>query len=621
MMANVGKPNELDSTAESSLEAMEAALTSGDPLQPEQRQQYAERLLDHALLTRDPEAGRLIARLMDADDALDAALNERLNAVLPEQPDAVYVLIRSHLAEQCDDCWLPRLKLAATASLQVAIRDGDADTIGQWLTLIAREPANYDLGDVLHQAIQDAQPRAAESPELAYLLVALAAKRDPTSLDRLLEDTALMNALPNNAGHVLRDFDGDPLALLQKKGIELFMVGMARAAQTCAPAMFTPASVASLWELYVTGQSIGMLPHHYQPDAIVQTWVENGVRCLNPDALESLAILMLSHRRDDLFLQLIHQPNGSKLLLPRLVPILERSHRTINDVLNLIGRIVTAGDMLPQQATDAYLYMLEGLEWQQEAQPLAQQLARALQKYPSVMLPTETYWHLLEMAGEVKDEFSTKVIARRLTSDLEPLEDEAEVIEQLRRLLGETHWSEAVHEFISDWWRDFLREQPLPRLSKLSKALDGKRVLEEERHILETLIAVRRMLNGRDIRTFAAEIRAAFSVLEALSESFDPDSRRAIHFDPATARAELDVRADDLSPQEQQILANHLKQLAQIIAAMGDNRTRANLIRRGDDLDRELMTGEETPHSAVDAMKWLAGYWGGTQEEEEEEER
>ncbi|MBL8154284.1 MAG: hypothetical protein JNM70_08885 [Anaerolineae bacterium] len=615
----MGKPNELDPTAEPSLEAMEAALTGGDPLPDGQRQQYAERLLDHALLTRDPEAGRLIARLMDADDALDAVLNERLNAVLPEQPDAVYVLIRNHLAEECDDCWLPRLKLAATASLQVAIRDADAATIGQWLTLIAREPANYDLSDVLHQAIQDTQPRAAESPELAYLLVALAAKRDPTSLDRLLDDPALIEALPNNVGRVLRDFDGDPLALLQKKGIELFMVGMARAAQACAPAMFTPASVASLWELYVTGQSVGALPHPYQPDGIIQTWVDRGVRCLNPDALEALATLMLSHRRDDLFLQLIHQPNGSKLLLPRLVPILERSHRTINDALNLIGRIVTAGDMLPQQAADAYLYMLEGLEWQQEAQPLAQQLARALQKYPSVMLPTETYWHLLEMTAEVKDEFSAKVIARRLTSDLEPLEDEGEVVEQLKKLLGETHWSEAVHEFISDWWRDFIREQPLPRLSKLSKVLDGKRVLEEERHILETLIAVRRMLNGRDLRAFATEIRAAFSVLEAISESFDPDSRRAIHFDPATARAELDVRADDLSPQEQQILANHLKQLAQIIAAMGDNRTRANLIRRGDDLDRELMTGEETPHSAVDAMKWLAGYWGGTQEEEEEE--
>jgi len=30
------------------------------------------------------------------------------------------------------------------------------------------------------------------------------------------------------------------------------------------------------------------------------------------------------------------------------------------------------------------------------------------------------------------------------------------------------------------------------------------------------------------------------------------------------------------------------------------------------------MKGEELPHSAVDAMKWLAGYWGGTQADDDE---
>ena len=31
---------------------------------------------------------------------------------------------------------------------------------------------------------------------------------------------------------------------------------------------------------------------------------------------------------------------------------------------------------------------------------------------------------------------------------------------------------------------------------------------------------------------------------------------------------------------------------------------------------RDLMKGEELPHSSVDAMKWLAGYWGGTQDDD-----
>lgn len=101
-------------------------------------------------------------------------------------------------------------------------------------------------------------------------------------------------------------------------------------------------------------------------------------------------------------------------------------------------------------------------------------------------------------------------------------------------------------------------------------------------------------------------------MLEALSESFDPNSKRQVTFDPLTVRDELDARDDQIPPEERQVLANNLKELAHLVAEMGDNRTKSSLIRRGDDLDRDLMSGEQTPHSAVDAMKWLAGYWGGS---------
>jgi hypothetical protein len=53
---------------------------------------------------------------------------------------------------------------------------------------------------------------------------------------------------------------------------------------------------------------------------------------------------------------------------------------------------------------------------------------------------------------------------------------------------------------------------------------------------------------------------------------------------------------------------------------MADNRSKASLIRRGDDVDRQLMSGEQQPHSAVDALKWLAGYLGGTQDKPEPDE-
>jgi hypothetical protein len=150
----------------------------------------------------------------------------------------------------------------------------------------------------------------------------------------------------------------------------------------------------------------------------------------------------------------------------------------------------------------------------------------------------------------------------------------------------------------------------------LDKALEGKRGLEEARSVLQTLSSVRKMMSGHNMPEFAQAVQTTYMVLTALSEAFDATSKRTITFDPQTARAELDAQADILPPQERQVLANNLRELALMIASMGDNRTRANLMRRNDEVDRELMKGEERPHSAVDAMKWLAGYWGGTQEDD-----
>jgi hypothetical protein len=598
------------------IEAIMTAFQDGAILLPEVRLAYAERLLANALQTRDPHISHQVASLMDSDPALETALEIRLNETLPDQPDAVYAFIRTHLAEHCNEGWVERLKLAAEAALEVAITDAGTTTIVNWLTLISREPATYELGNVLHNSILAAQSRAHDDPELARQLVILSARRDPASLDTLLADEAFLAALPDNLGRVLRDYNGDALALLQNRGVEVFMVGMARAARACAIAMFSPAAVAGIWELYTGGQPVGTLPAHYQAESIILAWVERGVQCLSVEALDMLAILILTSRRDELFLQLLHQDNGSKALLPRLIHILERSHRTINDAMNLIGQMMTAGDMRPQQAVDTYLLMLDGLEWQPETLVLTQQLTRTLQKYATVTISADVLWRLFVIGSDAKDELITKVAAIRLLKGLETTEVDTELTETLRRLAAETLWSEAVREDITDWWRDFIRKQPMTRLAKLDKALEGKRGLDEARAILQTLTAMRRMMGGRTMPEFSQAVQAAFGILEALSDAFEMNNKRTVLFDPETARVELNAQAETLPLQERHILAKNLKELAQMIAEMGDNRTRANLIRRGDDLDRDLMSGEELPHSAVDAMKWLAGYWGGTQEDE-----
>jgi hypothetical protein len=608
------------STTTTDIEALYSALTTNTGLSAPTRREYAEQMLDYALQARDPAASNQVARLMDNDPELDQVLAQRLNHILQEQPDAVYAFIRAHLVERCDSCWVPRLHAAASTALRVAITDGDPPTIINWLTLIAREPLTYELGDILREGIQNAQSRAAESPELAKVLIAVAAKREPSTLDSLLTDEALLNALPENFGQVIRDFDGDPLALLQQKGLEVFMVGMARAARACAGAMFTPSAVAAIWELYASGQVVGPpLPKSYQAESIIQTWVEQGVRCLHPEALETLATMMLTSRRDDLFLQVIHQERGAEVLLPRLIPMLERSHRTLDDTLALIAKITHAGDMNPQQVVDSYISMLADAAWGQPTLPLIQQIARTLQKYPAVQISPDLIWRIVETGQELDDDLLGKIALKRVLAGLENLEDETEVTEGLLKIV-DTLEEDSSRDYLDAWWRAFVHKQSISRLGRLEKALDGKRTLETERGIVQTVTAVRRMLDGRNVHDFAQAVSTAYEVLDAIAEAFDGNGKRALNFDADTAHAELDALPDKLSQQDAQILAKNLKELAQRIATMGDNRTRANLMRRGDNLDREFMSGEEDPHSAVDTMKWLAGYWGGTQVDDEEDD-
>ncbi|MBI5668134.1 MAG: hypothetical protein HZC41_09000 [Chloroflexi bacterium] len=600
-------------------EALKAALTASTPPEDGLLDLYAERLLLHALDTRDTEAAGIVTRLMDAHPAVDERLSRILTDTLHVQPDAVYAVIRARLSDNPDPRWLPRLKLAALFSLRVAINDGTPETIVNWLTLVAREPANYELSDVLHYGILAAQPRAHTDGELGRQLIVLAAKRDPAALETLLADADLLAALPNNFGRVLREMDGDPLQLLQARGTEVFLVAMARAARTGNGVMFTPAVVSQVWELYINNNQPTALPADYRAEAIVQEWAKHGIQYLSREALERLLALMIAHKRDDLVMQLIHQAEGAKTLLPFLANALESSQRAINDMLDLISRIIAAGDLTPQQAATTYTTMLNDLEWRKEALPLAQQLARTLQQHPSIPVSRETAWHLLNLAAETRDELTARVAVKRLLGDQETVEDDNQLVEDMRRVNTQGGWSEATRQLLTNWWRGFVRGLPLARLQRLERLLDGKRGLDDERSILQTVLAVRRMLGQHSLHEFAQQVNAAFSVLEALADSFDLSSKRTFNFDAAAVRTELDARNDEISPQERQVLANNLKELAQLIATMGDNRTKAVLMRRGDELDRDLMSGEQLPHSAVDAMKWLSGYWAGMQDSEEAE--
>jgi hypothetical protein len=334
-------------------------------------------------------------------------------------------------------------------------------------------------------------------------------------------------------------------------------------------------------------------------------------------------MLTLRDKRDDLALQVIHQVTERDDFLAILTDAISASGRGESEALALIAQLMAVGDLTQQDAVDVYVGLLTIWNWRESALVIMEQVARAIQQHPALELDPEVIWHLLEVAAELKEDFIARVALRRLTTDLETLDDDDLLVEGLQRVIPLLAWNGAARTQLLSWWRTYVHEQATARLQRIDKTLpdtggDGKRTLDDLHHILQTVLSFRRMLGKRSLNQFAEDVGTAYAILQGLAESFDPSSRRSVSFDPATIRMELDSRAEGLSPHELQILANNFKELAQLISEMADNRSKATLMRRGEEVDRQLMTGEQQPHSAVDVLKWLSGYLSGTQEKPDE---
>lgn len=585
-----------------------------NPPADERRRRYAEKLMMYALETRDADAAQIAAAVMDADSAVDTALWSRLEAELQTQPDAVYAFIRARLGEGGDapSRWLMRLRAAGKASLQVAISDGDAETVLNWLRLIAREPAAYGLSDLLSQGLLAARDRAVNEPMLARGIVALAIKRDVTAAQAFLNDSALLSALPNHLGTGLRDYTGDALAIMQAHGAEVFSAVLARAARAAKPDMFTAAVVEQVWAVFHGSGSLNYLPGHAPADILAE-WAQTGANWLSDEALRMILSLALRDREDDYFLTLARRLSGQDRFLSITADAFIGAERGANDALTLINALLTSGDLTQQEAVELMVLLLSAWDWSRAALPIMSAIARIAQAHPNVSAPADVWWRLLEIAAELREEPLGRVALRRLSADLDDLEDDGALTEAMLRMQPLVAWNPALRAGLMAWWRGFARVQPPARLQRLDKLFEGKKSLDDLRAALNTVIAFRRMLGKRTLKTFTEDLDTAFRILQGMSEAFDPSVRRTVAFDPAVIREELDSRRGELTEAELKILTNTLKELATLIAELGDNRSKASLMRRGEDIDRQLITGEQTPHSAVDSLKWMAGYLSGAQ--------
>lgn len=591
-------------------------LTSNRPPEGDLLHQYGAQLLEYALTNRDAEAARLLAHLMDTNPDLDAALYPTLNDRLYVEPDLVYAFARARMAVEPSPQWQTRLQAAAFSSLQIAISDGDTETVGKWLQLIAREPTSYGLDAVLRGGLLAAGERARNDSDLALIVLTLAVKRDPGALELLLDDDTLLAGLPGNIGSVLRNYQGDALLVQRNQGTEMFTVALVRAARARAGALFTTSVIEQAWSLYLSEPDTN-LPPQYQIHQVIYEITGGPVDWLPDRSLETLLALMLEERRDDLFLQLTRQMSDREDCPRLLVGAFQASGLSDANITALTEQLINSAELSAATAAELYVQLLSAREWQADDAPLVSKLARTLYQHPSIEVPASVLWHMLDIGSAAKDELVTRTSLRRLTTHLQTLDDDTILADALMRLYADTAWNAALRETLLGWWRTFARDTTLARLQRLDRNLDSKRV-PDIRTIAQTVIALHKMQGKRSLSDFADAVNTTYTVLQAFSDSFEPSAKRPVSFDQETVREELDARIEELSLHERKILANNLKELAQLIAEMGDNRSKASLMRRGDDVDRQLMTGSLQPHSAVDALKWLAGYLSGSQDDDDE---
>ncbi|MCA9915011.1 MAG: hypothetical protein KC496_16770, partial [Anaerolineae bacterium] len=422
------------------------------------RKIYLERLLEHALEERDPEGSEWVASAMDDDPALDESLNRKLQQELTSQPDAVYAFVRARVGKGTDEPWLTRLREAGIAALQVALETGDPETVTSWLTLLGREPARYELGEVLRGGILAAREHIGQNSALAQQLLILAVRRQPETLNVLLNDADVLAALPETVLAALTEFDSEAIDALGDESRELFLLVLRRAIDQEVRCINATAA-RRLWEYYQQ-QPNSKLPEAYRPLNLLEELAHSST-CLREGALEMLFALMLANNEDALFYELAPALAEDGRLPGVMQFALEQSGRSAEDVLSIMGTLANQSLLQPQQRVDIYTILLQKLAWSEEAMPLVEQLARLLTQYPDTTAEASALWHIAELSVTVKSEQMMRVVIRRLLPEIEAKVAEPSIIEDLQRLRKAVQWSSSGLTQVMRWWRQYVGKNTL----------------------------------------------------------------------------------------------------------------------------------------------------------------
>jgi hypothetical protein len=586
------------------------ALLEDDSLDDEARSDYIDRLLAVALDERDAAASHWLAARMEQQPELAEKLNAHLDAMLETQPDAVYAFVRAHLNAGGElTTWLPRLHRAARSAFQVVLDSADASSIMSWLQLLAREPEAFEMADIVHEAILGSILLAYQNAGLARDLLVRAIKRDPAVLDTLLNDPQFEQALAPEIRQALYAHDPQAAVTIIDQSRELFLLAVARALPH--PNSISEQLAVMLWQIYAAYPNLIVAPA-YHPLTLLRRLVGADRQALAEGALAGLLAAALADGRDDLLVEFVAALPAAERA-EALLSALRLSKRTADEIVNVLTQLNSGGQLDAQSTIKIYTALLDMAGWEERyTAPFVDPLARLMAQTPEVTLPEHALWHLAERAaaGRAADSTVRVVMRRLLTTVVEPQTDEALLDALLRvRKLIQNH--PAARAQLMTWWMGYLERLSMQQLVQLEKLLNNQRALDDLRDSLATAISVRRLFADQDLRQWSEDIATTYRVLRALSEGFDPEQRTG-SIDVATLQRLL-AAASQWPPDQRQVLAANLRDLAELLPAMADARTKPSLIRSDEQLERRLMSGELQPQSAIDLMRWLAGFLEGAQ--------
>ena len=590
-------------------EVLIAILESAEAPSKNLRRLYIEQLLQNALHNRDAAAGRWVSETLDRDPELEAALFGQFDELLEEQPDAVYVFIRNrfiHLG--VDEAWLPQLQRAAQKSLEVAIQEGDVGTLAGWLELIAHEPLAYQLQEILRASVLAAAERAYSDGELGIQLILIAARRAPDIVDDLYNDEALIAALDDNVRAALRNASAETLDALIDEKAEFFLLALFHGVNTSDQLLVTAASTRRLLSL-ASAKRRAALPAVYRAPALIRHLATQASHQMTDEALDILFRRVIDGDDRNLMADTVRHLAEQERLFPRLGDALEQDSLPLDKVHSIMNAASGADKAAPRDVIDTYFDLLDYYQWEPQTQRLMEALTRVMAKNQDIQVSYRHLWTLFGACQELQLEGATRVAMMQLLTQFAADEDRARVVDGLARICRQIAFSEGLQDLVNNWWREYTHDCAMPQLQRLQRELDGQRHMEAQKHILMTVLAMRRWLHSRGPAELTEAINTTFIMLEHITEAFDV--AHLAETDPRTIRREVDVLSQELSTEQRHILANNLRNLAIRITQMAERRSKASLIRSDDAIDRQLMHGEASPQGSVDMLKWIAGYLDG----------